>query len=314
MRGEDRRERVGAVNHHESPAGREDREAGSNPVRERRPRLRRREDMRPRAPCVRRGANRPALEERRVGDDAIGRFVGKPGLPALSGLQDIEPEDARAPFKSVARGIDLGKPGELRIDLDEIGERPRGPPDERQPDRADARADVDDPALRRPRCRGEQRRVGADPMAAPRLDEGEPAAEPPVLGKPVRDRQGSRARATASTIAQLSGEARLGDRAARPSLLARIDQNPPRQEAERSLDGGHVLVGDEKRDPLRLQNRFDDADENEIVGAQDFDQGGTPIGSLAASFTRLYGRGAASGKGMRPWELSFRSKKSRPTA
>ena len=145
--------------------------------------------MRPRAPWVGRGANRPTLEERRVGDDAIGRFVGKPGLPALSGLQDIEPQDARAPFKSVARGIDPGEPGELRIDLDQIGERPRGLPDERQPDRAHARADVGDPALRRPRRRGEQRRVRADPMAAPRLDKGEPAPEPPVLGKPVRDRR-----------------------------------------------------------------------------------------------------------------------------
>ena len=66
--------------------------------------------------------------------------------------------------------------------------------------------------------------------------------------------------------------------AARPPLLARIDHDPPRQEAERSLDRRHVLVGDEKGDPLRRQDRFDDADEDEIVGAHDFDQGRTSIG------------------------------------
>ena len=61
-------------------------------------------------------------------------------------------------------------------------------------------------------------------------------------------------------------------------LLARIDHDPPRQEAERSLDGRHMLVGHEIGDPLRGQEQFDDADQDEIVGAHDFDQGWTSIG------------------------------------
>ena len=47
-------------------------------VGERRAGVRRREDMGPRAPRVRRDANRPAFEEWRVGDDAIGRLVRSP--------------------------------------------------------------------------------------------------------------------------------------------------------------------------------------------------------------------------------------------
>ena len=104
------------------------------------------------------------------------------------GLQNIEPQDAGARLKSVARGVDLGEPRQIGIDLDQIGERPLRPLRQRQPDRADARADVGDPALRRSRRRREQGGVRADPMAALRLDEGEPAPEPAVDGEPVRDR------------------------------------------------------------------------------------------------------------------------------
>src|SRR5271169_1302896 len=81
-----------------------------------------------------------------------------------------------------------------------------------------------------------------------------------------------------SAIKQFFSQTRFGNEAARPPFLLRVNQNPPWQEAERPLHGGHVLVGDEIGDPLRFQDRFDDADENEIVGAQDFDQKGPRLG------------------------------------
>src|SRR6185437_9345170 len=115
-----------------------------------------------------------------------------------------------------------------------------------------------------------------------------------------------------SGIAQFFSQTRLGHEATRPLFLALVDQNPPRQKAERPFGRGHVLVCDEKGDSLRLQDRFDDGDQDEVVGAQDFDQGKTSIGSLAASLGRLYGRAAGSGKGSFAWELSFRSRTSRP--
>ena len=117
-------ERARAVYHHEPAAGRKECERGPNPRFERRAALRRREDMGPRSALVRRDANGPWFEERRVGDDAIGSFVGKPALAALAWLEHIEPQNARARLKSVARGVDLGEPRQIGIDLDQIGERP----------------------------------------------------------------------------------------------------------------------------------------------------------------------------------------------
>ncbi len=72
---------------------------------------------------------------------------------------------------------------------------------------------------------------------------------------------------------QFFSQTRFDNKATSPAFLFRVDQNPPWQEAERPLDGGHMLVGHKIGDPLRLQDRFDDGDENEIVGAQNFDQG-----------------------------------------
>src|SRR5271155_5268178 len=118
------------------------------------------------------------------------------------------------------------------------------------------------------------------------------AVSPSATGSPSSPGEGS-------GIAQFPCEARLGDHSPRPSHFAGVDHDPSWQETERPLYGGHVLVGDEIGDPLRRQDRFDDADEDQIVGAQDFDQGRTSFGSLAASFRRLYGPGVGSGKGKR---------------
>ena len=42
------------------------------------------------------------------------------------GFKTSSLENARAGFKSVARYIHVGEPGQIGIDLDEIGERPSG--------------------------------------------------------------------------------------------------------------------------------------------------------------------------------------------
>ena len=81
--------------------------------------------MRARSAFVGRGANRLGLEERRVGDDALGRLVEKPGLPAVAPIERVEPQDARARLKPVARRVALGEPRQLGIDFDEIGGRER---------------------------------------------------------------------------------------------------------------------------------------------------------------------------------------------
>ena len=125
-----------------------------------------------------------SLEERRIGDHAIGRF-DEPGLAARARIKRIEAKDARPRLKAVALGVARGERREFGIDLDEIDADERRALGEREPDRADACADVDDPALAGVRRGGQQGRVRADPMAALRLNEREPAAEPLILGQPV---------------------------------------------------------------------------------------------------------------------------------
>ena len=67
--------------------------------------------------------------------------------------------------------------GELGVDLDELAARRRPALQQRQADRADPGADVDEPRRRRPRRRGEQHRVEPDAMAVARLAQPQPAAE-----------------------------------------------------------------------------------------------------------------------------------------
>ena len=75
--------------------------------------------MRPRFAFVRRGADRPGVEERRVGDDATGRFR-QPRLAALLRVEHVEPQDARARLKAVARRIAFGELRQLGVDFDKI--------------------------------------------------------------------------------------------------------------------------------------------------------------------------------------------------
>ena len=170
-RREDGAKRVGPVDHHEPPARREHRERSLNPVGKRRARLGPGQDMRARFAFVGRGADRLGVEERRVGDDAAGRF-SQPRLAALSRIERVEPQDARTRLKPVARRVAFGKLRQLGIELDKIDGRERVALSQRQADRADPRADVDDPALPSvARRRNEQGGVRPDPMAALRLDE-----------------------------------------------------------------------------------------------------------------------------------------------
>ena len=71
----------------------------------------------------------------------------EPRLAALAGNERVEPQDPHAPLEPVALGIAFSEPRQVGSDLDKIGGRKLRALSQRQPDCADARADVDDPAL-----------------------------------------------------------------------------------------------------------------------------------------------------------------------
>ena len=76
--------------------------------------------MRPRLAFVRRGSDRAGVEERRVGDDAIGQSVHQPGAPAFGRVERVEPQDAHALGKPIARRVAFGQLRQLGIDFDKI--------------------------------------------------------------------------------------------------------------------------------------------------------------------------------------------------
>ena len=295
-RGEDRRQRIRPMNHDEAPAGLEDRDARANRADERSRAGFAGKDMRTRPRPVGRDANRARFEERRIGHDRIGLSVGEPRRASRACIAHVEPQDSRALGHSVAFGITGGQGCKIGVDLDEVGAGVWAAAENGKRDRADARADIRETTLRKIRRRGEQRRVGSRPMAAPGLDEGQTAAEPGVAGSPPA---AARRPSTDSAIAQFGCESSIREQSSRPRFLARLDQNPPRQESERSLYRGHVLIGDKEADARRPQKRFDRADQHEIIRTQNLDQWRTSRGALAPSYWRLYGRMTGSGKGKR---------------
>ena len=127
---------------------------------------------------------------------------------------------------------------------------------QRQPDRADARADVDDPAL--PSV------AAAATSSAASVPTRWPRFGWTSVSRPPSHRSSVNPSALAalpssvdgSAIEQFFSQTRFDNEAASPPFLVLVDQNPPRQKAERPLGGGHVLVGHEIGDPLRLQDRF----------------------------------------------------------
>ena len=178
-RGEDHVQCIGPMDHHKPAPGREHREGGLNPV----DKARARHHMRALSAFVRRGADRRGVEEGRVGEDAIGRF-NEPRLASLPWVKRVEPQDAGARLNPIARSIAFGKERQLRINFNKIDGRKLGSLRQRQPDRAHARADIDDPALPSlGRRRNQKDRVRPDPMAALRLEERKLAAKPQILGQ-----------------------------------------------------------------------------------------------------------------------------------
>ncbi len=184
--GEDRRQRLRAMDHDEPPVGLEDRETGANPGDERRGAGSAGKDMRARPRPVGRDANRPGIEERRIGDDRLGLPVGELRRSPGAGVADVEPEDPRALGQSVAFGIAGGKGCKIGVDLDEVGADAWQAAKNCKRDRADAGADIRESTVRKTGRRGEEGRVGSGPMTAPGLDEGEMSTEPGVAGQSIR--------------------------------------------------------------------------------------------------------------------------------
>ena len=247
--------------------------------------------------------------------DAIGCLVGSPASRRSRGFKTSSLKRARAG---------------LEVRFSQHSCRPAGRDRDRfrRDRRTPARVHWSAPARprRRPRRRRrsaprasllppQEGRVRADPVSAPWLDEGESALEPPVLGSPSAIVRSARATAFSHRAALQRGPPRRWPAAACSSSRARRPESGLEQEAERSFYCGHVLVGHEKCDTLSLQDGFDDADKYQIVGAQDFDQGGTPSAHLPRRLPVFMVEAQRLAKGkMRPWGScrSDRRKVSRP--
>ena len=185
--------RLGTVDHHEKPAGREHRERSGNPVGERRAGVCG-HDMRARFARVGGNPNRPGLEEGRIGDDAIGGFA-EPGLAARTRVERVDAQDPRLRLKPVARRVPLCKLRQPGIDLDEIGGKraqrfasasPTAP--------TPAPTSTIRPWPTSPAAATRRAASVPDAMAALRLEERERAPEPRILRQSVSRRGGSRFR------------------------------------------------------------------------------------------------------------------------
>ena len=308
-RRQDRGERVGAMDHDETPSRREQREAGDDPGFERRSGASRaRRHVRASAGRVGRGANRPASKNGGLATTRSASPSTRPASrrPAASSASAATTR-ARA-LEAVERGVFARQRGEPGVDLDEVAARlaasaggargrPRRPRRRRRRVCAPARPPPRRAAPRRRRRDG-RRAAGAARNRPPRIASRLVGASP-----------------AASAIAQFAGEAGVAHQPSRPLLLVRVDQDPPRQEAERAFDRAHVLVGDEERHARLRQQRLD-----ERRSARDhWCAGVRPRRDLRALRPRpcrarlgvFMVAALALWQGKRPWELSFRSRKSR---
>ena len=299
--GEDRRQRVGPMDHDEASAWLEQRETSADPADERRARPSRRQNTW-RAPGPASGETRtvPAVEERRIGDDRVGLCVGESRRASGAGVADIELEDrAHRPASPLHPHCPRrGPPARRSISTRSALAPGRGEGSPERPRRRPAPTSTSRP---RTRSAAAASKAASVPARWPRLGwPGEAPAEPGVAGHASRV-DSPRPRA-GSAMAQFGGEARFGQEPARPRFLVRVDQDPARQKAERSLDRGHVLVGDEETDIRGPQQRIRSAlIRTRSLVRRSSTNGGTPKGAhLPASFRRLYGRMARrSGKGKR---------------
>ena len=248
--GEDRRQGLGTVDHREPAAG----------VRSARPaRIQATSGASPalasntRARAVAASAGRrtaPASKKGGLVTTCIGAFGREPRRGERRAVEHVGRDDPRPRAKSVARRVALGERRGRGIDLDQIAGRALAPAEDCKADRADASAEIDDAALGEVERGGKESRVRSGAVAAPRLGEDQPAAEPGVAGdiqRPVVGRVIHRA---------IRLEPRLRQEPPRAPLFLPLDQDAARQEAERPLDGGHVLIGDEEADARRAQERL----------------------------------------------------------
>ena len=126
---------------------------------------------------VGRGARRVSGEVGRIDDDEIGRFVDQSGGAAALRIERVGDDDFGAPNQAVERRVFLGQRREQRVDFDQRAGRRRPTLQQRQTDRADPGADVDEPGDRRSRRCGEQDRVEPDAMTVARLSQPQSAVE-----------------------------------------------------------------------------------------------------------------------------------------
>ena len=310
-RGENRRQRVRPMDHHEPSAGGEQRETGANPGRRAR--------LPPRPP-----GHAHARAPRREKRERFPRSKKGGLVTTQSAFSSASPAARRAfasrtssvrtrdpGFESVARGVGPA----VRPRRASISTRSACVPGAARPARG------------RPRRRPRRRRRPVRP-ACPRRPRASAASEPtrwPRFGWRSSSRPPSHASsdkssgssvareaAGASAIAQFAGEARLGDeRRARPSSSASTRMRLGRKPSDPSTA---AICWSATKKAMRSAFRIDsiDADENEIIGAQDFDQGDLEMAALAAVVPpSLWSRVRGLARESVSWELSFRSKKSR---
>jgi hypothetical protein len=72
------------------------------------------------------------------------------------------------------------------------------------------------------------------------------------------------------SLPQFQFEARIDQNAPRPIGIVLGDQEAPRQEAERSFEYAHVLIGDEASDAGVLHQAFGKGKKDGIIGADQF--------------------------------------------
>src|SRR5690242_5973388 len=71
---------------------------------------------------------------------------------------------------------------------------------------------------------------------------------------------------------QFMRQAGIGEQLARRAVVVFVNENPPRQNAEGSLDDAHVLIEHEMMDIGAVEQRADRRDQHHIVGSNQFPQ------------------------------------------
>src|ERR1700759_2088630 len=95
--------------------------------------------------------------------------------------------------------------------------------------------------------------------------------------------------ARASLIgSQFMGQPGFGEELPCRVVVLLVHQNPPRQNAERTLDDAHVLVQHQMMDVGAVEQRADRRHQHDIVVPHQFPQFVTPVGRALKSRASLY--------------------------